>query len=159
MSKAAVPGSFDPMTLGHRDVVEQALDIFGSVTVIVANNVKKSYAFTPEQRVEIARAVCDGLSGVEVRYCDGIVVDLARDIGASVLVKGIRNGEDLEYEMMIKRYNDSACPEVKTVFVGANDEYAELSSTKARLALEKGEDIEKYVGETAARLILSLRNK
>lgn len=153
MNKVAVPGSFDPMTLGHFEIVKKCAAAFPEVVVIVADNANKKYLFSAEQRVEIAKALCGELPNVSVCYCDSYVVNFASSLGCKALVKGIRNETDLRYEMHIKRVNEELCPEVITLFMGASDEYAELSSTKVRQMISENADLCCAVGDKAARLI------
>lgn len=129
---ALVPGSFDPFTVGHRDVVLKAAAVFDRAVVAVMVNDQKKYMFSSEQRVDIARLSLADIPNVEVIYDSGMLVDLFDKVGASAIVKGIRNAEDLAYENKMAKYNSEQNPRAVTVYVPAEDGHAEVSSTAVR---------------------------
>ena len=132
MMHALIPGSFDPMTLGHLDIVRRARRLYDKVTVAVMINEKKSYAHTLEERAEMARLTLCDLPEVEVITDAGLLVDLFDRIGADVIVKGIRNEKDRLYEEEMAAANLAMNPRAKTVFLQAADDYEEISSTGVR---------------------------
>ena len=136
---ALVTGSFDPITLGHLDIVRRAAEMFDRVTVLVANNEDKEYMFSSAERKRIAEATVQGIPNVTVECWDGYVADFAKLHGASAYVRGIRDENDVEYEQFManKNYELSG---VDTVMLFAKPFYNGISSTKARQLLEKGED-------------------
>ena len=138
MSLALIPGSFDPMTLGHLDIVKRALALYDEVVVAVMVNEKKQYASTLEERTEMARLTVAGLDRVRVVSSTGLLIELFDQLGADVIVKGIRNERDRTYEEEMAAWNLAHNPRAKTVFLQAADDYEDISSTKARGLLEQG---------------------
>ena len=132
MRTALVPGSFDPMTLGHRRIVERALKTFDRVIVAVMINKDKQYMFSMDERLEIARRTVKGLDNVFVIADTGFTADIAAALGATALVKGIRDEKDFEYELDGELFNRRKRPEIETVYLRAEDDYAGISSTYAR---------------------------
>lgn len=159
MSSAFVPGSFDPITLGHIDIIERASKIFDKVYVVIAINADKKYLFSLEERKEIAEAAVKNLGNVEVIICDGIVVELAKALGVNVLVKGIRNEKDLEYENNIEEINKGIDGDIETVYLPAKKELSNISSTAARKFITYGMPIERFVGKTVADKIAELAKR
>ena len=138
MSHALIPGSFDPMTLGHLDLIKRTKDYFDKVTVAVMLNESKDYSHTLAQRAEMAKLTLVGIPGVEVVTDTGLLVDLFDRIGADVIVKGIRNEEDRAYEEKMAAWNLQHNPRAKTVFLQADEELADVSSTRAREMIAAG---------------------
>ena len=136
---ALVTGSFDPITLGHVDIVRRAAMMFDRVIVLIANNEEKNYMFSFTERIEIARAAVKDISNVTVDGCDGFVADYAKLHGASAFVRGVRDEKDVLYEQFManKNYELSG---IDTVMLFAKPCYNEISSTVARKLLERGED-------------------
>ena len=126
---ALFPGSFDPITVGHVDIVRRALEVFDRVIVAVCVNEAKSGFFTVEKRVELAEAALEGIA--EVKVCRGITADFAKELGASAIVRGARTGEDLEYETGLCEINRRFTG-VDTVIFPTRPEYFHVSSSYAR---------------------------
>lgn len=139
MSHALIPGSFDPMTLGHLNIVKRALKEYDKVTVAVMINDAKAYAHTIEERAEMARLTVAGLANVQVITDRGMLVDLFDRIGATAIVKGVRNEKDRAYEQAMADYNLAKNPRAKTVFYEADPAFGDLSSTAVREILKNGE--------------------
>ncbi|MBQ7591580.1 MAG: pantetheine-phosphate adenylyltransferase [Clostridia bacterium] len=135
MKTALIPGSFDPFTLGHKNVVTRALTLFDRVVVAVMNNSGKEYMFSAEERVKIAKLTLSGLRRVKVIYCPGMTYELFRETGACAIVKGIRNASDLRYELPQYEFNREAggC---ETVFLPSDPEFSGISSTGVRKMLQ-----------------------
>ena len=138
MSHALIPGSFDPMTLGHLDIVTRACAKYDKVTVAVMINDSKSYTHTIEERAEMARLTVAHLPRVQVVVDRGMLVDLFDRIGADVIVKGVRNGKDRAYEEEMAAYNLAQNPRAKTVLLDADPALDALSSTAVRELLASG---------------------
>lgn len=153
---ALIPGSFDPMTLGHLDVVKRARMYYDKVTVAVLVNESKQYASTLEERTQMARLTLSDLPDVQVVSDTGLLVDLFDRLGADVIVKGVRNETDRAYENEMAKANLARNPRAKTVFLEASDDYEEISSTCARERLTRGESLE---GILAAPVIDYLKSK
>ena len=139
MSHALIPGSFDPMTLGHLNIVKRALEEYDKVTVAVMINDAKAYAHTIEERAEMARLTVADLARVEVVVDRGMLVDLFDRIGADAIVKGVRNEKDRAYEQEMAAYNLARNPRAVTVLYEADPALGDLSSTVVRDIMKKGE--------------------
>lgn len=129
---AIVPGSFDPITLGHMDIVERAAEMYDTVYLAVMINAEKKYMFSLEQRTKIAEASVKHLSNVRVISSEGMLWELAKSLAACAIVKGVRNETDLAYEKMMAEYNSAHYPAAETVLLAAKEEYLHLSSTLVR---------------------------
>lgn len=150
---AIVPGSFDPMTLGHLDVIKKALAEFDEVVVAVMVNAEKKTVFSMEQRVKIAEASVSGLGRVRVISDAGMLVDLYRKLGADAVCKGYRNETDLAWEHAQDEWNRAHEPTFRTVLYRADEQHTDLSSTEVRRRLERGEPIDDLVSLNARELI------
>ena len=154
--RAVLPGSYDPVTRGHLDVIRRAAAVFGPVEVLVMDNREKKYRFSAEERLALCRAALEGEKDVSVSYFDGMLWEYMRDRRpGAVLVKGVRNGEDLAYERLQADFNFAHCG-AETAFLDARDEFRELSSTRVREALSKNEGWEALVPE---KIVTILRGK
>lgn len=138
MKTAIVPGSFDPMTLGHRDVVERALKLFDRVIVAIMVNPDKKGRFTFAQRKKIAELTLADLPQVTVLTADGYLADLAAALKAVAIVKGVRNTEDFEYEQDMAVFNHDRNPVTETVYLPAYGDLVYVSSTFARSSIDSG---------------------
>ncbi len=138
MSLAIVPGSFDPMTLGHLDVVEYAALHYDEVVLAVMVNREKAYRFDRETRLEIARRTVAHLPNVRVLFDEGMLIDLFDRLGADAVCKGYRNETDYAYEMNMAEWNRAHNPRFHTELIPAKEERASLSSTAVRLGLDEG---------------------
>ncbi len=125
---AVYPGSFDPLTNGHVDIIQRGSRLFDRIVVGVLINLEKSPLFTVPERVAIAREVFRGWTNVEVDTFDGLLVDYARSKGASVIVRGLRAVSDFEYELQMALMNRRLSPEVETVFMMPAEPYTYVSS-------------------------------
>lgn len=153
MRIAVVPGSFDPMTLGHINIIERASRLFDKVFVAVMINDAKSYMFSPEERTAIARLSCEHLSNVEVIFDDGMLASLALRLDACAIVKGIRDEKDYHYEFEMAQYNYEKNPNALTVFLPCEEGARDISSTAVRVRLENGADISDMVSKNAIEFI------
>lgn len=138
--RVVVPGTFDPITLGHLDIITRAASISEEVLVAVAVSAAKGPWFTPQERVELAREACSHLPNVQVDSFDGLLVQYAQRRGARVIVKGLRAVSDFEYEMQMAHTNRLLAPDLETLFVMTSSQYSYLSSRIVRdLALFGGD--------------------
>lgn len=150
MATVLIPGSFDPLHLGHVDVVDQSLQLFGDVVVgVLVNFEKPSGLFGPDERVELARASLAGRSGVTVRAFGGLAVDAAAEVGADFIVKGLRNPGDFDIEQQMAHMNRSAAG-VRTVFVPCRPDLAFVSSRFVREIASHGGSIAHLVPSPVA---------
>jgi pantetheine-phosphate adenylyltransferase len=125
---AIYPGSFDPLTNGHVDIIQRGSRFFDRIVVGILINLEKAPLFTVPERVDIARTVLKGSPNVEVDTFDGLLVDYARRIGATVIVRGLRAISDFEYEMQMALMNRRLSPDVETVFMMPAEPYTYVSS-------------------------------
>lgn len=149
---AICPGSFDPLTLGHLDVITRAAAIFGDVVVAVGRNSAKHNSFTLAERIELARQACAEVPGVRVVELTGLLVEFARSQGATVIVKGLRFASDFDYELQMAHLNQ-AVGGIETVMVPAASQWSTLSSTMIREIAAYGGDVSAFVPEVVARRI------
>ena len=138
MSVAILPGSYDPITLGHLDIIRRAAVQYDEVVVAVMNNATKRYTFDMGERAEMARLATANIPGVRVVADDGMLVDLFDRLGATVIVKGVRNEKDRAYEEEMAAYNLSKNPRAKTVLLDADARFSDISSTRVRRLLLDG---------------------
>ncbi|MEI8032170.1 MAG: pantetheine-phosphate adenylyltransferase [Chlorobiaceae bacterium] len=144
--KAIYPGTFDPFTNGHLDVLERALNIFDHVIVVIAENSQKSSLFTIEERRTMIMEVIAGYSGVSVEVLhEGLLADYARQQGAKAIVRGVRQVKDFEYEFQMSLLNRHLYPEVTTVFLMPNVKYTYVASSIIREVALLGGDVSKFV--------------
>ena len=140
-----VPGSFDPITFGHLDIIERASELCDRVYVAVMINDEKEYMFTLSEREAIAEAACEGLSNVQVISSSGMLYELCRSLSAEVIIKGVRNEVDREYELKMAEYNLEHNPDAETLLLDANGELTEVSSTSVREIINSGGKLEGYL--------------
>ena len=147
MSAAAMyPGTFDPITLGHEDIIKRAVNVFDRVVVaIAADTGSKAPMFDLEERVELARSALADIDGVEVASYKGLTVDFARDNGLSVIIRGLRAVSDFEYEFQLATMNRHLTEEVETVFLTPPETYTFISSSLVREIARLGGDVSEFV--------------
>jgi pantetheine-phosphate adenylyltransferase len=145
MIKAVYPGTFDPLTRGHEDIVRRASALFGEVVVGVADSRGKRPFFTMDERVEMAREVLAVYPNVAVRAFTGLLRDLVRECEARVIVRGLRAVSDFEYEFQMAGMNRSLIPEVETVFLTPDEKYMFISATIVREIAMFGGDVSRFV--------------
>lgn len=154
MRLAICPGSFDPVTNGHLDVIQRAAKLFDRVVVLVAVNSEKHGLFTAEERKELLCRATAHLSNVEVETHSGLLADYARATGAAAIVKGLRAMSDFEYEFQMALTNRKLYDEVETVFLTTSTEYMYLSSSLVKEVAKLGGDISEFVPACIVKDIL-----
>jgi pantetheine-phosphate adenylyltransferase len=148
MTRTAIyPGTFDPVTFGHLDVVERVASLYDKVFVAVAKSREKSPLFTAEERMSMMHEAVKGLSNVTVEIFDGLVVDYARRKSSKVMVRGLRMISDFEYEFQMALTNRKIAPGVETVFMMPNEDYSYLSSRLIKEIARLGADVSAFVPE------------
>ena len=153
---AMYPGTFDPITLGHEDLVKRAARVFDKVVVaIAADPGSKEPMFSIDERVELARTALTGNDNVEVRRYGGLTVDFARENDLSVIVRGLRAVADFEYEFQLATMNRHLTEEVETVFLTPTDRYTFISSTLVREIATLGGDISEFVSPTVKEALMA----
>ena len=145
MEEAFYPGSFDPITNGHLNIIERAHTIFSKITVLVAINPMKSPLFTPQESVDMIGECTSQWPNVEVGYTEGLLIDYARDRGIRIAVRGLRAVTDFENEFSMALTNRSLWPEFDTVFLMTSSEYMYLSSSVVRQVAQMGGDVAQFV--------------
>ena len=154
---AIVPGSFDPITLGHIDIARRAAERFAKVYLAVMINPDKKYMFTLEERVELAKAAFEGMQGVEVISSEGMLWRLAEELGACAIVKGVRNEVDREYELKMAEFNLAHNPAAKTVLLDTDPALKDVSSTLVREAIENNLPLTDYLPDRVIEGIEEIR--
>lgn len=145
MKVAIFPGSFDPITLAHVDIVKRALPLFDKIIVgIGVNSTKKGYLL-PEKRKAILEKVFADYKQIEVQFYEGLTVDLCKKTGASFIIRGVRSVVDFEYEKAIAQINQNMMPELETIVLFSKPDYAATSSTIVREILINGGDVSAFV--------------
>ncbi len=154
MKNAIYPGSFDPVTLGHLDIIKRSAELFDHLIIAVLVNSSKKPLFTVEERVHMLKEVTKDIPGVEVLSFGGLTVEFARQCGAHVLVRGLRAITDFEYELQIAQLNRVIAPEIDTIFLTTNLKYAYLSSSSVKEVASYGGDIKSFVTPYVEALVL-----
>ena len=153
MKIAVYPGSFDPITLGHLNLIKRASKVFDKLIVCVMVNSGKNPVFTQQERVELIRRVTKELPNVEAERYSGLLSDYAAQKGARYLVKGVRNGTDFDVEFSMALINKGIDRDLETVLLPASGELAHFSSTMAREMIKYHQDLDKYLPAAAADFI------
>lgn len=154
MSVAAYPGSFDPVTNGHLDIIRRAARIFDQVIVALFVNLEKSPMFTAEERLEMVREVTAGLPNVTVESSTGLLVDFCRRRGVDVVVRGLRAISDFDYEFQMAQMNKELYERVETVFMMTRKEHLFLSSSIVKEIARLGGDVSRFVPEGVHRRLM-----
>lgn len=132
MANAVYPGSFDPITLGHCDIIRRIQKIFGNVTVLISQSTRKNYLFTAQERKALAEAALKDIPNVKVDIHDGLTIDYVKKNKAQVIVRGLRAVSDFEYEFVMANMNRKLNPEIETMIVFASPEYYYISSNTVK---------------------------
>ena len=159
MSTAIYPGSFDPITFGHIDIIRRASLITDVLIVGVLNNSAKTPLFTVEERMEMIREAVADLENVQVKSFSGLTVEFARQENASFMVRGLRAVTDFEYELQLSQINRKLAPDVDTVFLTTNLKYAYLSSSIVKEVASYDGDISEFVPDFVAEKVHEKINK
>lgn len=153
MLRAIYPGSFDPVTLGHMDIIKRSCKIVDELIVGVLNNNAKTPLFFVEERVKMLREATKELKNVKVVEFEGLLVDFAKAIDAKVVIRGLRAITDFEYELQMTQTNHKLEPDVETLFLTTSIEYSFLSSTTVKEVAAFGGDITQFVPEVVVKEI------
>ena len=147
MKIAIYPGSFDPITKGHLDILKNASEIFDKVIIAVARNGEKKGFLTVDERVKLIKESVKDFDNVEVDSFEGLTIEYAKQHGAEVLIRGLRAVSDFDYEMQLSQTNSALCSDIKTVFLTTKPKYNFISSSTIKEILNNGGDISKFVPE------------
>ena len=160
MKRAVYPGSFDPLTLGHLDIIRRSAGLVDELVVSVLHNSAKNSLFSTDERVSMIREVTKDISNVKVTTFDGLLVDYVKEIDASLIIRGLRAVTDFEYELQLTQTNHILNPQVETIFLTTNLQYSYLSSTIVREIASYGGDISQFVPpEFIERILDKYKNK
>lgn len=147
MRRALYPGSFDPLTNGHLDILRQSLALFDEVVVAIGIHPGKAGLFTFEERVALIERCAQGQGAIRVAAFDGLVIEAARREGAVALVRGLRDGTDLDYEMQMAGMNGAMAPDITTLFLPAGPAARPITATLVRQIAKMGGDVSSFVPE------------
>ncbi len=159
MTSAIYPGSFDPVTYGHIDIIKRASKLFDHLTVSVLNNKAKSPLFSTEERVNMLKDVCSDIPNIRIDSFSGLLADYVKKNNIDVVIRGLRAITDFEYELQMAQTNRKLVPQADTVFLTTSLEYAYLSSTTVKEVAAFGGDISLFVPDDIAKLIYDKFNK
>lgn len=152
MSKVAIyPGSFDPVTYGHLDVIKRATRIFDEIIVAVANNTQKKSLFSIGERIKMLKEASKGIQGIRIESFDGLVIEFARKNKINVLIRGLRMISDFEFELQMALTNRRLAEKIETIFLMPSEGYSFLSSTLLKEAASLGADISSFVPDFVAK--------
>lgn len=147
---AVYPGTFDPITSGHFDLIERAARFYDRLVIAVAQNRNKNSLFSLQERIELAQIVTAGLPNVEVVGFEGLLVDFVHDIGGHVLLRGLRAVSDFEYEFQLASMNRKLAPEIETMFMTPAEQYSYISSSLVREISVLGGNVTEFVHPVVA---------
>ncbi len=145
MKKAVIPGSFDPITNGHVDIILRASRLFDEVVVLVGTNIRKNHLFSPDERLGMIRDTFSEYSGISVESFSGLIVDYAVKNGCGYIVKGLRDGSDFAYEHEMEINNTFLSPFVETVYLSSRSEHLFVRSSSVREFVSFGVDVSSFV--------------
>ena len=148
---ALFPASFDPLTNGHLDIVHRSLRVFDELVVAVAKNLDKRTTFSLEERIGMLEAVVGAEPGVRITAFAGLTVDFAREVGADVVIRGVRAISDFEYEFEMALMNKHLSPDVESVFMMASQQYLYVSSSRLKELVRLGRDVAEFVPPVVAK--------
>lgn len=153
MRKAVFPGSFDPITLGHEDVVRRAVPLFDEIIVAVGVNSSKKNSFSTEERIDMLEAVFSDLPQVKIKSFSGLTADFCKTEKSGWLLRGVRNSSDFEYEFTIAQMNKKLSPNLETTVLFTKEEYSSISSTVVREIIANNGDVSAFVPSAVLEFI------
>jgi len=159
MTRVIYPGTFDPITNGHKDLVQRAARLFDEVVIGVAANPTKQPMFSLDERVELAHKVLGDLTNVKIVGFSGLLVNFARQYQANVLIRGLRAVSDFEYEFQLANMNRRLMPELESVFLTPSEEHSFLSSTLVKEVAIHGGDVSQFVAPEVQQALLAKCSK
>lgn len=159
MRVGVYPGSFDPMTLGHLDIIERGCKVVDKLVVGVLNNSMKNPMFSIEERVELLRQGTAHLENIEICAFDGLLVDFVRRNQAQIVIRGLRAVTDFEYELQMAQANRSMLPTMETIFLTTKAEYSYVSSSVVKDILRHGGDVRQFVPKEILQTIYKMKSE
>lgn len=155
MHIAVVPGSFDPLTCGHIDLVKRAAAMYDHVFVVAMINDQKEYTFTNDERLDIMKHDLAKIENITVEFYGGMLYDYLKEKGACAIVKGIRNPQDTEYEMVMADFNREHCPSADTVLLPPRNGFEKISSSSVKMLCRQGQSLEGLVTPRTAQMLVN----
>ncbi len=155
MKLAIYPGSFDPVTFGHIDVLKRAQKLFDKVIVLLSNNPKKKTLFSLEERIEMIRDACNNcnINNVEVRHTNRLTVDFAKETGASCIIRGIRTLSDFDYEFQMALANKILNKDIETIFLMTDEKYTVVTSSLVKEIAKYGGNLKYFVPDNVIKAL------
>ena len=153
MTKAVFPGSFDPMTNGHINIIQRAAKLFDEIDVVIAVNDDKKYLFSTEERLSLVQELIMPFRNVSVHVWDGLIVEYSKQTGAKVLIRGIRNMNDFSYEFDLSLMNHNLNPEVETLYIPTDQKFLLLKSSAIKELAKLGGDVSGMVPENVKKAL------
>lgn len=154
LKRAVYPGTFDPITNGHIDIIRRVLRIFPSVVVAVAPNPKKAPLFTIEERLRMIRTATEGMADLTIEPFNGLLINYLRDKGATAIVRGVRAISDFEFEFQMAMMNRKLDPQIETVFLMPSEEHSYITSTLIKEVASYGGDVSDFVPKRVSEQLL-----
>ncbi|MBP5603892.1 MAG: pantetheine-phosphate adenylyltransferase [Treponema sp.] len=145
MIKAVFPGSFDPPTNGHLDIIQRASKLFDDVDVLISVNPNKNYMFTEQERLEMLKELLKNYKNVQIHVWEGLIVNYAKEVGAKVLIRGIRSSNDFSYEFELAHMNQNLNPQIETMFLPSKEKWGVVKSSSIKELALFGGDISRMV--------------
>ncbi len=153
MLKAIIPGSFDPPTNGHLNLIHRASKIYEKIFIVIAVNPNKRYTFSQEERHQMMKELVDNYSNIEVHIWDRLVVDFAKKVGAKIIIRGVRAVADFPYEFELSMMNKGLNPEIETIFMTTDPKYFVLRSSTIKELAGFGGDVSSMVPPLVLRML------
>lgn len=158
-NSVCLPGSFDPITLGHLEIIKRLAKQFERVVVLVSNNAEKQYLFTQSERLEMVKLVCKNLPNVEVKTTNGLTVEFARNENISLLARGIRNIADLQYEQNLYNFNQTLDKSIDTIYLIADHKFLFISSKNIKELIKHNTSMDAFLPkEIIEQVILKVKS-
>ncbi len=150
---AVFAGTFDPITLGHEEIIKKASELFDKLIIAICINIEKSTTFDVDLRLKMVKSVCEKYTNCKVVYHEGMVVDLMKKEGAKYYIRGVRNEIDFDYETKTHYFNKTLYPEMTTFFIPCDKEFLDISSTKVRDLIKSKKDLKNYLSKEVLKIL------
>ena len=155
MRRVVFPGSFDPLTLGHTDIINRALNLFDEIIIAIGNNTSKNYMFSLEQRIQFIEQTYAGEKKIRVDTYEGLTIEFCKQIGAKFILRGIRYVSDFEYEKTIADANRTLDPGIETIFLTGEPKYTSVASTIVRDIIRNKGNASPFLPDVVTQSILN----